>query len=357
MYKSVIFSLFFSSSIFGQTISPNSICNFYGEEKSFSDSDICKNNNSNNIIEIELITDNILNTIGLERNFALLECKEIQNCLAINLPSENGYIRYIIFDKSFLDDIESKTNSIWSKISIIAHEIGHHLQGHTLDGKGSRHSTELQADKFSGFILCKMGATLKDAQLALNLTQSNFASKTHPSKFERLKSVEEGFLKAQNENSEFKIIRDKTKQVIRSKRLIFDNTFLKIEYGSPSTKGRQIFGELIQYNEIWRTGANEATEVTFYNDVIISGKKIAAGTYTLYCIPNPKITTVILNPNLNQWGSYSYDKIKQDDVIRFKVITEYSNEITENLLMDFDQNGFFEIRWEKTVIRFPIRKY
>lgn len=88
---------------------------------------------------------------------------------------------------------------------------------------------------------------------------------------------------------------------------------VKIIYSRPQLKGRTL-SELAPNGQVWRTGANESTEITFYKDVKFGGKSIKAGTYSLFTIPSEKEWTVILNKNLNQWGAYSYDP--SADVIR-----------------------------------------
>lgn len=92
---------------------------------------------------------------------------------------------------------------------------------------------------------------------------------------------------------------------------------VKVLYGRPQKKGRRIFGNLVPYDKIWRTGANEATEITFFKDVKLGEQEIKAGTYTLFTIPGKKSWTIILNSDTNVWGSYYYDKDK--DVARLDV--------------------------------------
>ncbi len=77
----------------------------------------------------------------------------------------------------------------------------------------------------------------------------------------------------------------------------------RIIYSRPSKKERKIFGELVPYNQIWRTGANEATEITFYKDVMIADQKVTAGTYSIYTIPNEEVWTFVLNSDTTQWGT------------------------------------------------------
>jgi hypothetical protein len=95
-------------------------------------------------------------------------------------------------------------------------------------------------------------------------------------------------------------------QNAKSPKMTAETKNVKVTYGQPSKKGRVIFGDLVPYGEVWRTGANEATEITFSSDVVISGKTIKAGTYTLFTIPQKNTWTIILNSELKQWGSYGY---------------------------------------------------
>lgn len=85
------------------------------------------------------------------------------------------------------------------------------------------------------------------------------------------------------------------------------NTYIKIVYGQPYKHGRTIFGKLVPYNEVWRTGANEATELTTTKDIQLGGEKLEAGTYTLFSIPKENGPwKVILNNKLGQWGAFDY---------------------------------------------------
>jgi hypothetical protein len=94
-------------------------------------------------------------------------------------------------------------------------------------------------------------------------------------------------------------------------------TDVKISYSRPGVKGRVIWGDLVPYDKVWRTGANEATTITFGDDVTIEGNKLPAGTYGLFTIPGKDEWTVIFNKGAKQWGAYEY---KQDqDALRIKV--------------------------------------
>lgn len=92
--------------------------------------------------------------------------------------------------------------------------------------------------------------------------------------------------------------------------LKYESSYIKVTYGRPHKKGRDIFGNLVPYGKVWRTGANEATEITFTKDVLINKKRIAAGTYTIFTIPEKNKWNVIFNSDLGQWGAYNYNPEK-----------------------------------------------
>ena len=132
-------------------------------------------------------------------------------------------------------------------------------------------------------------------------------------------------------------------------------TNVEINYSSPGVKGRKIWGDLVPYNEVWRTGANEATTIQFDNDVIIKGKLIPAGSYSLFTIPTEKDWTVILNKVYDQWGAFKYDK--KEDFYRFKVMPQ-SNNFVERLRFTFNYKEPYisevVMEWEKLKIAFDI---
>jgi len=146
--------------------------------------------------EAEITVDRILEQIGLTRNFILQECPEINNAVAINIEVGSGKKeRFILYDNSFFNRINDKANNDWAAISVLAHEIGHHLNGHALNNKGSNHKWELEADYSSGFYLAKMGATLEEAQSAIKTLKYEKATSTHPAKIDRLNEIEKGWRK------------------------------------------------------------------------------------------------------------------------------------------------------------------
>jgi hypothetical protein len=130
---------------------------------------------------------------------------------------------------------------------------------------------------------------------------------------------------------------------------------VKVTYGQPSKKGREIFGKLVPYGEVWRTGANEATEITFDKDVTVGGKPVKAGTYTLFTIPTENDWTVILNSQLKQWGAYDYGKYKDKDVAQFTVPSSKTTAVVEKLTYSFTPQNDLVIAWDDRQISIPIK--
>ncbi|HET8736843.1 MAG TPA: DUF2911 domain-containing protein [Pricia sp.] len=129
---------------------------------------------------------------------------------------------------------------------------------------------------------------------------------------------------------------------------------IRVIYSRPQLKGRSL-SELAPVGKVWRTGANEATEITFYKDVNFGGKDIKAGSYSLFTIPGEEEWTVVLNKNLNQWGSYSYDE--SADVARVKVPNGSDAQALEEFSIAFkdaEKGVDMVMGWEKTRIAVPI---
>ncbi len=133
---------------------------------------------------------------------------------------------------------------------------------------------------------------------------------------------------------------------------------IKVVYGQPSKRGRVIFGDngLEKYGKVWRTGANEATEVTFKNDVMFGGKMVKAGTYTMFTIPNAKEWDVILNSTLGQGGAYDYEKIKGNDVAMVKVPVSMNKTPMEKLTIT-PANNSIAIAWDNATVSVPVMKH
>jgi Protein of unknown function (DUF2911) len=134
-------------------------------------------------------------------------------------------------------------------------------------------------------------------------------------------------------------------------------TTVEIQYGRPGVKGRKVFGGLVPYGEVWRTGANSATRITFSGDVRFGGADVTAGTYALFTVPDKTSWTVILNKAADQWGSYGYDE--KQDVTRVQVQPETLAKPVETMTLDLadlrDDSAHLVLTWETTRIEVPIK--
>jgi len=129
---------------------------------------------------------------------------------------------------------------------------------------------------------------------------------------------------------------------------------IKVVYSRPSKKGREIFGVLEQFGKVWRVGANESTEIKFFKPVVIGGKKIKAGSYSLFAIPNKDTWTLIINKQTDKWGLfYNQDK----DLVRVDVPVKALTNTVESLCITFvaqDKGANLIIAWDKTYVELPI---
>lgn len=140
----------------------------------------------------------------------------------------------------------------------------------------------------------------------------------------------------------------------KSPRITVEGKDIKVVYGQPSKKDRVIFGELVPYGQVWRTGANEATEITFAKNATFAGKQIPAGTYSFFTVPTETEWTVILNSELKQWGSYGYDKAKGKNVLEAQVPSKKTDTVVEKLTYRFDANNNLIIEWDRTQVEVPV---
>jgi len=133
-----------------------------------------------------------------------------------------------------------------------------------------------------------------------------------------------------------------------------DAAVARVIYSRPQKRNREIFGKLIPYGEVWRTGANEATELTLYQDMKVANATVKAGTYTLYSIPGEKEWTVILNSKTNTWGSYEYTD--KEDKVRIKVPVRQAPNTIESLSMAFQESkkgADLLIGWDSSYVKVP----
>ncbi len=132
---------------------------------------------------------------------------------------------------------------------------------------------------------------------------------------------------------------------------------IRVIYSRPQKRNRTIFGDLVPYGEVWRTGANEATELEVYEPLFVENHLLTPGTYTLYTIPGKKEWTVIINCETNAWGAFSYDETM--DFIRIHVKPNRAAAIIESLSMAFKPNSngvSLMIGWDDRFIEVPFRK-
>jgi len=130
-----------------------------------------------------------------------------------------------------------------------------------------------------------------------------------------------------------------------------DGVAVTLEYGRPNVKERKIWGGLVPYDQVWRTGANEATTISFDHDVTIDGQPLAAGTYALFTIPTEGDWTVIFNKTAEQWGAFDYDQ--GEDALRITVKPQEHDMVeTMDFAIDGDQ---VVLRWEKLAVPFTVK--
>ena len=123
-----------------------------------------------------------------------------------------------------------------------------------------------------------------------------------------------------------------------------------VQYSSPAVKGRTIYGDLVPYDKVWRTGANEATTFEFGSDVLINEEELAAGKYSLFTIPTETNWTVIFNQVWKQWGT-KYDASK--DVLLVELPAEATEATTEDLQFTIEEEGI-RFSWEKISVFIPV---
>ncbi len=134
-----------------------------------------------------------------------------------------------------------------------------------------------------------------------------------------------------------------------------DGVKITINYHSPKVKERTIWGGLVPYDKVWRTGANNATTIEVSEDVKIGKNKLPKGKYALFTIPKIGDTwTVIINKEADQWGAYNYKE--SEDLFRFDVTTERTLENSESMKFDVQSDGTVVFNWEYKSFKFKIEK-
>lgn len=132
------------------------------------------------------------------------------------------------------------------------------------------------------------------------------------------------------------------------------DTQVTIAYSQPAVKGREIFGELVPYQEVWRTGANEATTFEVGDDVLVEGQPLPAGKYALFTIPGEEEWTIIFNKTAEQWGAYEYDQ--GQDALRVNVKPNGAAEQAERLTFEVEENGEVSLMWADKEVTFQVEE-
>lgn len=130
------------------------------------------------------------------------------------------------------------------------------------------------------------------------------------------------------------------------------NANITVTYGSPSVKGRVIWGELVPYGKVWRTGANKATTFETDADITVEGQPLKKGKYGLFTIPEQNEWTIIFNKTADQWGAFNYKQ--DDDVLRVKVKPSAGSDLVEALKFEVGKNNV-TMKWEKLSVSFGVK--
>lgn len=144
---------------------------------------------------------------------------------------------------------------------------------------------------------------------------------------------------------------DMKKEAPKSPRVTAKSDIAEISYGQPSKRGRVIFGKLVPYGEIWRTGANMSTDLTVNTDVLFGGKPLKKGTYALFTIPGKDEWTVILNSKAGQKGAFEYEENKDKNVLEIKVPVTRATDVMEQFTISFEKDAMV-FGWDQ--VRVPV---
>lgn len=138
----------------------------------------------------------------------------------------------------------------------------------------------------------------------------------------------------------------------------YGETYIKITYCRPAKRNRVVFGELVPFGKVWRTGANEATEITITKDIVMAGDSVKAGTYTFFTIPEKDKWSIILNKELGQWGAFKYNP--ENNYKTLQVPSQQMESLYEIFSIEFEsvdpKQGKVNIvlKWEKTKVIIPM---
>lgn len=256
---------------------------------------------------------NQINTIlkfsGLASNFKIFAAN-IDNAVATIINNK----RYILYDPKLLSTTDQYSGSYWSSMSILAHEIGHHLSGHTITNKGSNPSDELEADKFSGFVLFKLGASLSQAKAAMDALESPNESSTHPAKNRRLFAIETGWNEANEQRYSSAVPPPPSDDNNFATEGYIKDEFTKEELISQSALSAENFGGIINSN-------NNPTLEGIIIDV--SKEDPSGGGRTEYFDEPKSEFNMVVTIQLTKIGKSSWENRKTGDRIKFHLLDYY----------------------------------
>jgi tetratricopeptide (TPR) repeat protein len=171
-------------------------CNFFDQNTQYNPPPAKNISDAESEKWMKEMVDKITTTVGLKNRFRLRSVKNYNNCAAVCFDNNIGQERFIQFDRDFLEEYQKKTKNKWFVVGVLAHELGHHFNGHSLDGIGSRPDKELDADEFAGFVLQKLGATYDEARKIFSFLNETEGPPTHPVRWKRYTAISRGWDRA-----------------------------------------------------------------------------------------------------------------------------------------------------------------
>ena len=223
-------------------------------------------NSFSTVSEGRSIAQEIIDLVGLKANFQVREAN-IPNAAAVVYGGQ----RYVLYNPNFIRQLQSSTGTRWAGISVLAHEIGHHLNGHTITSTGSQPALELESDEFSGFVLRKMGASLAEAQAAMKVLASVNSSRTHPGQYDRLTAIADGWNKADGQITGRPVTTRPATQPQQPRETVYSRPAQTRTTQQPVISNRQIIGDV-------RFSADASTRyyiTSQYNLVKVLNNKLA----------------------------------------------------------------------------------
>lgn len=175
-------------------------CNFFGSTADYQPVSAASVTDEHAEKWMSDLVSRITSVVGLRNRFRLVALQNFNNCAAVCFNNETGQDRFIQFDRQFLENFQKKTNNKWFVTGVLAHELGHHFNGHSLDGIGSRPDKEIEADEFAGFIMQKLGAKENEAASIFSFLNETDGPPTHPVKSKRYAAVSRGWNSAAGNN-------------------------------------------------------------------------------------------------------------------------------------------------------------